>query len=158
VALYWRNPWHCSTGGAHVPTAIVMRGGTETQTCRSVQSKCSLLYLLPQPSRTIFLLTSVYRTNNNDLLKLSNIHSCTILSIIKWFYPCTSSKLGTGCLKIKHTLKHILHTHFPENWRLRRVVLYVESSCLSVNEVVICERYGKCGSHLWEIWNSVTAH
>jgi hypothetical protein len=80
VALYWRNPWHCSTGGAHVPTAIVMRVGTVTQTCRSVQSKCRLLCPLPQSSRTIFLLTSVHRTNNNDLLYLSNIHSYTILS------------------------------------------------------------------------------
>jgi hypothetical protein len=79
VALCWRNPWHCSTGGAHVPTAIVMRGGTVTQTCRSVQSKCRILYLLPQSSRATFILTSVHRTNNNDLLKLSNIHSYTIL-------------------------------------------------------------------------------
>lgn len=79
VALCWRNPWHCSTGGAHVPTAIVTRGGTVTQTCRSVQSKCRLLCLLPRSSRATFILTSVPRTNNNDLLKLSNIHSYTIL-------------------------------------------------------------------------------
>lgn len=79
VALCWRNPWHYSTGEVHVLTAIVMRGGTVTQTCRLVQSKCRLLCLLPQSSRTVFLLTSIHQTNKNDLLKLSIIHSYTIL-------------------------------------------------------------------------------
>jgi len=83
VVSFWRNPWHYSTGGAHVLTAIVMRGGTVTQTYRSVQSKCRLLCLLTQSSRTIFLLTSVHGTNKNDLLKVSIIHSYTILSHYK---------------------------------------------------------------------------
>ena len=150
VALCWRNPWHCSIGVVHVPTAIDMRGGTVIQICRSVQSKCRLLCFLPHCSRTIFLLTSVQKTNNNGPLILYNIHSYTILPHYKWqFYPCTSSKLGTGYLMIMHTVKHILDTHFPENWRLGRRVVCICGVILFV---------GKCGSHVWEIWNSATAY
>jgi len=99
VALYWRNPWPCSTGGVHVPTAIAMRGGTVTQTCRSVQSKYRLLCLLPQSSRTTVLLTSVHRPNNNDL-KLSNIHSYTILS------HCKMMILSSYIIKIGNSLPY----------------------------------------------------